>query len=126
MKLTGAETIKLVKLYKTYECIWKIPSAEYKIKPKRQAAYKAIVKLMGKEGFGVPELKQKIKNLRSTYLQELLKIRKSIKSDSGTVNIYVPKIKWFQLMDSFIKDMTIHGQMKDNIDIAEIQVGVHK
>lgn len=42
----------------------------------RDAAYKDIVKTYRKkDNFGVLELKQKIKHLRCTYNQELLKIK---------------------------------------------------
>ncbi|XP_026746865.1 uncharacterized protein LOC113508093 [Trichoplusia ni] len=49
------------------------------------------------------EVTKKIKNLRSTYNQELLKIEKSKKSGSGTDEIYKPSIKWFDSMDYIMK-----------------------
>ena len=57
-------------------------SANYKNKHMRQRAIEAIMQAMGREEFGVTEVKQKIKNLRSTYNQELQKIQKS--KASGT------------------------------------------
>lgn len=49
------------------------------------------------------EVTKKIKNLRSTYNQELLKIEKSKKSGCGTDDIYKPSIKWFDAMDYIMK-----------------------
>jgi hypothetical protein len=42
-------------------------SANYKNKHMRQRAIEAIMQAMGREDFGISEVKQKIKNIRSTY-----------------------------------------------------------
>ena len=41
----------------------------------RQRGIEAIMQAMGREEFGVTEVKQNIKNIRSTYNQELQKIQ---------------------------------------------------
>nr|CAI5848801.1 unnamed protein product [Callosobruchus analis] len=71
----------------------------------RAAAYEEIIKYMAKENFGVVELRQKIKNLRCTYNQQVGKITKSKKSGAGVNDAYVPNIKLFSLMDSFTKNV---------------------
>lgn len=53
--------------------------------------------------FGVPEVKTKIKNLRSTYSQEFKKISDSKKSGSGTDFVYTSQVKWFNIMRSFLE-----------------------
>ena len=68
-----AVTIELVQEYKAHEYLWNFISPVYKNKHMREAAYQEIVEVMNIEGFGVPEVKNKIKNLRSTYAQELKK-----------------------------------------------------
>ncbi|XP_074029364.1 uncharacterized protein [Leptinotarsa decemlineata] len=60
---------------------------------------------MGIEGFGVPEIKNKIRALRSTYSQEKKKIRDSMKSGAGAEDIYVPSVKWFKEMDAFLRNI---------------------
>nr|CAI5838705.1 unnamed protein product [Callosobruchus analis] len=60
---------------------------------------------MAKENFCIAELRQKIKNLRCTYNQEVRKIKKSKKSGAGVDDAYYPKIRWFSLMDSFMKNV---------------------
>lgn len=45
---------------------------------------------------------RKVKNLRSTYNQEL-KIEKNKKSGNGTDKIYKPSIKWFDSMDYIMR-----------------------
>ncbi|KAL4113585.1 hypothetical protein QTP88_017191 [Uroleucon formosanum] len=105
MKWSESDTIALVELYEKHECIWNIGSKDYRNKLMRDDVYEDIVKTLKKDNFGVTKLKQKIKNLRCTYNQELLKIKKSQKSGSGVDDLYVPNIKWFKLMDSFMKNV---------------------
>lgn len=76
MKFTEEETLKFVQLYREHECLWDMSSPNYKNKTLRQNAIEAIIKEMALPGFGVNEVRNKIKNLRSTYNQEVLKIKK--------------------------------------------------
>ncbi|KAG8278616.1 hypothetical protein J6590_014171 [Homalodisca vitripennis] len=103
MKWTEEETLKFVELYRDAECLWNLASPTYKNKQMRQAAIDNLVKDMGKEGFGIQEAKQKIKNMRSTYNQELTKIKISTKSGAGSTDIYVPAVKWFAILDPVMK-----------------------
>ncbi|KAK4881401.1 hypothetical protein RN001_004720 [Aquatica leii] len=57
---------------------------------------------MNIDGFGNSEIKNKIRALRSTYSQEKKKIKDSKKSGAGSDCIYVPNIKWFALIDTFL------------------------
>lgn len=125
MKWTEHETMKLVAVYKDYECIWNISSPNYRNRAMRSAAYEEIVKYMAKENFGIAELKQKIKNLRCTYNQEVGKIKKSKKSGAGINDVYVPNIKWFALMDSFMKNVKGSSTTQDNIGNTESEVSKH-
>jgi hypothetical protein len=51
-------------------------------------------------GFTVQEAKNKIKNLRSTYSQELKKVKQSKKSCSDEV--YQPSLIWYKEIDAFL------------------------
>jgi hypothetical protein len=55
------------------ECLWNFQSPQYKNKQMRKAAYKQIVDAMDITGFAIPEVKNKIKSLRSSYAQEMKK-----------------------------------------------------
>ncbi|XP_074039974.1 uncharacterized protein [Leptinotarsa decemlineata] len=55
------------------------------------------------ENISMKEVKAKIKNLRSTYHQELNKIKKSKTTGSGTNNVYNPTSIWFDEM-AFLND----------------------
>lgn len=80
MKWTEEETFKFVELYVERECLWRKSDPSYKDRNKRKAAEQDIIEIMGREGFGLKELKQKIRIIRTTYNQEKLKIKKSRKS----------------------------------------------
>jgi len=72
-------TINFVEEYMNHECLWNVNNPLYKNKQCRDSAYSTLAETMNMSGFGVPEVKTKIKNLRSTYSQELKKylIRKN-------------------------------------------------
>lgn len=99
-------TIKFIQLYKLHQCLWDFKSPEYKMKQKRDAAYNSIANEMNITGFGTLEVKNKIKNLRSTYQQENKKIHESKKSGAGLTNVYTSNIKWLKEMEEvFSKDL---------------------
>lgn len=104
MKWSEDETFQFVNLYKEYECLWNKCSIQYRNKNLRKAAEAELVEKVGKEGFGIAELKQKIKNLRCTYNQECTKIKKAKKSGAGAADVYVPSLKWFKMMEGILKD----------------------
>ncbi|KAK4876607.1 hypothetical protein RN001_009113 [Aquatica leii] len=71
--------------------------------------------IMAIEGFGVIEIKNKIRALRSTYLQELKKIKDSKKSGAGADSVYVPHVKWFADMHSFLQCLDNKRPTQDNL-----------
>lgn len=97
-------TIKFIEEYKSYDCLWNFKSSSYKNKHMRESAYRSIVTAMAIEGFGVPEVKTKIKNIRSTYAQEIKKIKESKKSGSGVDTCYVSNIQWLKELEPIYKD----------------------
>ncbi|XP_050684976.1 uncharacterized protein LOC126979606 [Leptidea sinapis] len=62
--------------------------------------------------FGVKEVETKIKSIRSTYAQELKKIKDSSKCGSGTDDIYKPTIKWFDMLHQALNSVTISVSRK--------------
>lgn len=70
---------------------------------------------MAIKDFGPVEVKNKIKNLRSTYVQEVAKIKKSESSGAGTDDVYIPKMKWFQVMYSFLQKINKRRETISNL-----------
>ncbi|VVD05990.1 unnamed protein product [Leptidea sinapis] len=106
LELVQNRTADCTQLYKLNPCLWNFKSPEYKIKQKRDAAYNSIVNGMNIMGFGTLEVKNKIRNLRSMYQQENIKIQESKKSGAGLSNVYTSNIKWLKEMEEvFSKDL---------------------
>lgn len=105
-KLKEDETLKLVQLYGENECLWDIKSQNYRNKEMRATALQNIAQQMQIEGLTPNEIKNKIKAIRATYYLEIDKVQKSSRSGASG-NVYVPKVKWFQELDAFIKNVTV-------------------
>jgi len=99
-KWSEEATLKFVKEYKQLECLWDVKSASYRNKAVRDAAYLKLADCANLPGFTVQEAKNKIKNLRSTYSQELKKVKQSKKS--GLDEVYQPSLIWYKEIDSFL------------------------
>ena len=67
-------TVAFIQECQARECLWNFKSKLHKNKAMRDAAYKSIANAMNIDGFDVEDVKNKTKNLRSTYAQEMKKI----------------------------------------------------
>lgn len=94
MRWSENETYQFVKIYLSHELLWNPEHSAYRLKNKRLKAYREIIAELN-ETTGIllneTELKIKIKNLRSTYMQEIVKI----KQRSSAEWAYKPNMKWF-------------------------------
>lgn len=82
-----------------YPCLWNRNHVDFKSRPQREQAELALLPISGLSS--VRELRQKIRNIRCTYNQELAKIRRSI--NAGSSEVYKPKLAWFAQADSFLR-----------------------
>lgn len=110
-------TIKFIEEFRSYECLWNTKSSTYKNKQMRQTSLQKIVEAMNIQGFGIPEAKNKMRNLRSTYYQEKRKIEKSKTSGSGSDEVYVPSLKWYTEMNALLKDVDDSRKTFDNVSM---------
>lgn len=115
MKWNENDTIKFVELYREHECLWNMSKSIYRNKNMRQRAIEAIMTAMSRDGFGVAEVKQKIKNIRSTYNQEVRKINRSLKSGTCPEDVYTPAVKWFDIMHQIMKGAKDPGETVSNL-----------
>nr|CAI5836776.1 unnamed protein product [Callosobruchus analis] len=60
-------TLKFSEEYRERRCLWDTRAAIYKSRQARDSAYKEIEDIMRIEGLGVPEIKNKVWALTSTY-----------------------------------------------------------
>ncbi|KPJ02507.1 hypothetical protein RR46_09710 [Papilio xuthus] len=94
MRWDENETYQFVKLYLSKDSLWNPNHENHKLIDERKKAYQMIIdEFMSCTGIQLNEngVKMKIKNLRSTYAQEINKIR----TRSGPLSKYTPTIKWF-------------------------------
>lgn len=113
VRLNEKMTLQFVELYRDERILWDKKHESYNKRAERLRAYRRIADGMAVEGMGVPEVASKIKNIRSTYLQELKKIKKLAQrhvqqEDENAVSVqYVPKMLWFPILDAMIGDETV-------------------
>jgi len=115
MKWTEDDTYKFLGLYRDYECLWNMSSANYKNKHMRQRAIEATMHTMEREEFRVAKVKQKIKNIWSTCNQEVQKIQKSRASGISPDDVYKLTVKWFDVMDQIMKSSKGRSQTRSNL-----------
>ncbi|CAL1294481.1 unnamed protein product [Larinioides sclopetarius] len=106
MRFSEPQTCQFVELLREHECLWNNSLDLYKNKKMRDRAIAAISTDMAIPGFGDREVRRKLKSLKSTYHLEVGKIQKSIKSGMSTENLYVPNMKWFSVMDEYLKNVS--------------------
>ncbi|KAL5241642.1 hypothetical protein ACI65C_009052 [Semiaphis heraclei] len=108
VRLNEKMTLQFVELYRDQRVLWDKEHEAYNKRAERLRAYRRIADAMSVEGMGVPEVASKIKNIRSTYLQELKKIKDSAQrhlvqsEEEDASSPYVPKLLWFSILDSMI------------------------
>ncbi|XP_072383246.1 uncharacterized protein [Diabrotica undecimpunctata] len=116
LRMNDADTNKFVMLYKNEPVLWDPAIEDYKKRESRAAAAKRIAAEMNLDGFTEVHVIIKFKNLRSSYMQELKKIRQSINSGCPSDAIYTPKVGWFKIMDGFLKPHVKARETEPNLE----------
>lgn len=97
-------TLEFVKIYGKHECLWNPAHPGYKVRNEREKAYEAIRAEFQKtcnKNMAIHEIKIKVKNLRTTYMQQVNKILEK----SSPQYVYEPSLVWFNEMDKFLKNV---------------------
>ncbi|XP_067013266.2 uncharacterized protein [Anabrus simplex] len=119
LRLSENNTVRLIQLYQSEPCLYDVKSDDYKNRDLRAAAVKRIAAAFSVEGFGPKEVVVKFKNLRNSYSQELKKIEDSEKSTTRADHVYVPKVHWFDVMDSFLRPQMYVRPSKTNLEFKQ-------
>ncbi|KAJ0171542.1 hypothetical protein K1T71_013092 [Dendrolimus kikuchii] len=93
-------TIQMIIEYEKREYLWNPVSEHYKNKKIREQGYVEIINALNLVDVTVKELKNKIKNIRSSYSVELKKIRAARKAGA---HAYRPSVTWFEHADRFLR-----------------------
>ncbi|XP_046675639.1 uncharacterized protein LOC124364308 isoform X2 [Homalodisca vitripennis] len=106
--------LRFIRNYRENQCLWDFSSPAYKNKAARDEAYERLVAAMDLPGLTVLDVKNKIKNIRSTYCQELKKIQTARMLGREP---YVPSVFWFKDLDSFL-----HSNTTPRTEVADKKV----
>lgn len=118
-------TIPFLESYRRHECLWNTLLADYKNQTMRRRAIESMIEdlrpLMSKEDLHLLTEKSlgfKIKSLRSSYHKELKKIEQSEKSGAGVLDVYKPRLFWFELADSFLRKSCRPTPSSSNLGVS--------
>lgn len=106
-KWTEETTIIFVEEYLRHECLWNFRCEQYRNKQSKQHAIIELTEKMAIPYFGSKEAELKIKSIRSTYSQELKKVKGATKSGSGVEDLYKSNLKWFDMLHQALKSVNI-------------------
>ncbi|KAG5897709.1 hypothetical protein JTB14_007547 [Gonioctena quinquepunctata] len=101
--MNDADTIKFLEFHQNEPVLWDPTTEDYENLDSRAAAARRIESAMAIDGFTDVHVIIKFKNLRSPYSQEFKKILQSTKSECFSDDVHTPKVRWFKLMDSFLR-----------------------
>ena len=119
--------LQLLESYRREECLWNPMLRDYKNAQARARAIKRILddlkEEIGAAGDGnLPtetNILAKIRNIRSTYHKELRKIEQSERSGAGSADVYKPKLFWFPLADSFLRQCCRPTPSSSNLKVSD-------
>lgn len=122
--MSDRETVRFVELYENEPVLWNPQDLKYHKREARDAAASRIASQLGIEHFTAKHVVIKFKNLRSSYLQEVKKIKESSKSGCSSDDVYIPKVAWFPIMDRFlhshVKSRKTHSNMVESNTVSII------
>lgn len=113
-KWSERDTVRFVELYEEEEVLWNVRLKEYKIKDARNAANERITHNLNMD-ITIQDVNTKINNIRSTYNQEKLKIKKSTGTGSGANDVYVPSLAWYEIADRFLSGVIKSRKTYQNV-----------
>lgn len=105
-------TIQMIIEYEKREYLWNPVSEHYKNKKIREQGYIEIINALSLVDVSVKELKNKIKNIRSSYSVELKKIRAARKAGA---HAYRPSVTWFEHADRFLRAIVTPSSIDNSL-----------
>ncbi|KAG8240517.1 hypothetical protein J6590_106751 [Homalodisca vitripennis] len=106
--------------YRNLPCLWKVRSAEYSNKFKRDTAWEHLLQITKEK---IPNadtnfVKRKVDNLRAAFRKEMRKVRDSTRSGASADDTYTPTLWYFELM-KFTAEQEQPRKTKSNLDEDE-------
>lgn len=120
MKWGTETTFKCLEEYAKHSCLWDVNHPNYKNKRERNLALQIIVQKLNIENFDIHALKLKIHSIRNTYVNEITKVLRSKRSGAASTEVYKPKLSWFRLADSFLRNIIKKRVNYSNVYVVSI------
>ncbi|XP_047031103.1 uncharacterized protein LOC124638248 [Helicoverpa zea] len=114
--LTEYDMARLVGIYRDYDCLWNMNHELYRDNEARQAAYKEILQKLDIKDLTVKDIPNKIKNLRSSYYQELKRIKRHARINDTP---YQPKLMWFAALDEFLRPFRAERSLLRKLNVTK-------
>lgn len=111
---------EFINIYHLHTCLWNTKAKEYSDRNIKNQAYEELIKKC-KEKFPNANkdfVVKKIHTMRCSFRRELKKVINSVRSGSGTDEVYVPSL-WYYDMLSFIADSEMPRKGTSNIEDDE-------
>lgn len=91
---------EFIQLYQQFPCLWQVKSKEYSDRNKKNAAYEELVIKMKEVDKNATKetVVKKINTIRGCFRKEHKKVQNSLKSGSGTEDIYHPSLWYYHLL----------------------------
>ncbi|XP_045462488.1 uncharacterized protein LOC123672444 isoform X1 [Harmonia axyridis] len=91
---------EFIDLYKQFPCLWQVKNRDYSDRHKKNAAYKKMIKKVREVDKKATREKviKKINTIRGCFRREHNKVLSSLKSGSGTDNVYQPNLWYYKLL----------------------------
>ncbi|KAG8254997.1 hypothetical protein J6590_103144 [Homalodisca vitripennis] len=106
--------------YRNLPCLWKVRSAEYSNKFKRDTAWEHLLQITKEK---IPNadtnfVKRKVDDLRAAFRKEMRKVRDRTRSGASADDTYTPTLWYFELM-KFTAEQEQPRKTKSNLDEDE-------
>ncbi|XP_071054690.1 uncharacterized protein [Onthophagus taurus] len=115
-----------ISVYQKNSCLWKVKSAEYMDRNKKDEGYQLLVEVFKQinPAANIDLVKKKINSMRSCFRKEYKMVIESKKSGAGSEDIYTPSLWYFDLL-MFLKDHEVprNSIATDDPDFMTRQTG---
>ncbi|KAG8290399.1 hypothetical protein J6590_082548 [Homalodisca vitripennis] len=112
--------LTFIEEYRNLLCLWKVRSAEYSNKFKRDTAWEHLLQITKEKIPNVDTnfVKKKVDNLRAAFRKKMRKVRDSTRSGASADDPYTPTLWYFELM-KFTAEQEQPRKTKSNLNEDE-------
>lgn len=109
---------QFLELYRGSDCLWNPHSRYYSNKVRRGQACRRIAEEFNLPGLTEEDVRKKIRTIRTRYVSEVAKIRRSERSGAGVADVYKPRLFWFSEADAFLRPVLEAKQSTSNLEVS--------